>query len=276
MKRSQAQPWQPLTLAGVAGFAHGSVWRLLIVELVVALLVAASVVAAAALGWAPAVDQAVERAPATGAGIREAHLHWPGMLPEKLTQNQFLDIVVVGDETMEIGQVADVQVELGRSQWKIRSLLGYMDFPYPSGEPVDLTKQHIDPWWGARKPFILASLGGTVIVTLQLLWAALALCYALPVRLLTFYADRPASFWQSWKLAFAALMPGALLMGVAILLYGLSRLPLAALLGALGVHLVLGWGYLAGATFRLPRVKAGRGPGRSNPFMTARASDRKL
>jgi hypothetical protein len=74
--------------------------------------------------------------------------------------------------------------------------------------------------------------------------------------LLAFYADREGSWWQAWKLACAALLPGALLLSLAILGYTCQHLHLVQLLLAFLFHLVMGWVYGLFAPFCLPRARA--------------------
>ena len=49
------EAWQPLTFGGVARFAAASLWRLLMVELVFALMVAATVVWFVQQAWVPVI-----------------------------------------------------------------------------------------------------------------------------------------------------------------------------------------------------------------------------
>jgi hypothetical protein len=257
--------WQPLTFDGVASFAGGSLGRLLLVESIVAVVVAVAAMSLCWLAWFPAIDQAIDRLPAGGV-VRQARLEWPEMLPQTLADGPFLGIVVVGNLPGEIGQVADVQVELGHTRWKMRSLLGYWDGPYPEGWRIELDRSTAVPWWGARRPFLLAAVGVGALLALQIIWAALALAYVPVVALITYLLDRSPGWFGCWKLAFAALMPGALLMAVAMLLYALNQLPLVGLLGAGGLHLVLGWGYLLAAPLRLPRKGGAVRKSPGNPF----------
>jgi hypothetical protein len=86
-----------------------------------------------------------------------------------------------------------------------------------------------------------------------------------PVRLIAFYADREMKIGAAWRLAGAAMMPGALLMSGAVVLYSLHRLNLVGLLFAWLLHLVLGWIYVGIAPARLPRLSTAL-PRRRNPF----------
>lgn len=259
------QSWAPWTFKGVASFVGAPVGRLLLLELIVAGVVAIIATVFIALAWLPAIDQAIERLPAEGA-ISQGRLEWPGMLPQRLTENAFLGIVIVDRGSSEVGQIADVQMELGPTQFKVRSLFGYMSFAYPQGWRVALNRKELEPWWGARRPFVAMAVSVGTVFILGVSWAVLALVYAPFVALLAFYRNRDVGLWRAWKLASAALMPGALLMAAVILLYGLQRLPLAAVVGAFFVHIVAAWPYLIVSPCRLAR-RTDATPGiSSNPF----------
>ena len=80
-----------------------------------------------------------------------------------------------------------------------------------------------------------------------------------------FSADREATQSDCWRLGFMALMPGALMMMIAIFLYGAERIKLTDLLIAWPLHLVIGLGYAIGAILFLPT--AGTTPVKTaNPF----------
>ena len=263
--RSTFRPgWAPWTFKGVAAYAQASAWRLVIVEALVACAVAASVAIVAVNCWLPAVDQAVRKLPEKAA-ISQGTLRWPGVLPQQLTTSRFLSIVVVSASDTRVGQVADVQVELSSRKWRIRSLLGFMEFDYPEGWRVDFDRHEIEPWWGARRQFAVAVIVVATLIAMPLLWAVVALIYAPLVKILALFGNRSLSFGGAWKLCSAALMLGAALMCAVIVVYGMQRLPLAVFLGGFAVHLVVGWVYLLVSPFRVG--KAGNLSGRSrNPF----------
>ena len=97
-----------------------------------------------------------------------------------------------------------------------------------------------------------------------LVWAALATIYFLPVRLISFFANRDLNFRGSWKLAGAALMPGVLLMTAAIVLYDFAVLDLVQFCFIFAAHFALGWIYLFLSHLFLPRI--GSALPKGNPF----------
>jgi hypothetical protein len=76
------------------------------------------------------------------------------------------------------------------------------------------------------------------------------------------------NFRQSWRLAGAALMPGALLMTAAILLYGIGFLNLVSFGFIFGAHFLIGWIYLFVSLLFVPRAPIAVNQG--NPFRAPR------
>ena len=247
--------WQPLTPRGVAAFASAAFGRLFVVQLVVALLVAGVVVWFLHTAWFPSVTAAIRQLPDQGQ-IRGGVLEWPGPSPAVLAEGRFLAFTVDLEHQGNARSPAHLLVEFGRNDFKIFSLLGYVQSPYPRGETVAFNRRELEPWWGAWSPMFLAMAGGAVAAGLMLTWAGLATLYSGPAWLVGFFANRDAGWGASWRLAGAALMPGAVFMAGALLVYGFGALDLVRLAFAGVVHLVIGWGYLAAGLFSLPRHPA--------------------
>ncbi len=256
--------WEPITPSGVAAFARAKAGRLLLVQFLVALLVAAVVVWFLYDGCCPTIRKAIQQMPAQGE-IRSSQLIWRGQTPLLLAENRFLALSVDVNRAGDIRSPAHLQIEFRRDRILFRSLFGYLETPYPDGRVVAFNRTELEPWWGAWQPWLLAIAGAGVVTYLMLSWWVLATLYATPAWLIAFYANRDLNLRESWKLAGAALMPGALLMAVAILLYGLAVIDLVHLLFVFGAHLVLGWVYLSISPCFLPAVTAA-GSNRRNPF----------
>ncbi len=257
--------WQPLTFGGVASFASARPRRLLAVELAVATLVAASVVWCLSVTWFADVRLALTHLPERAA-IRAGSLEWPDNEPVRLVGSAFLSILVDPDNQSDVNLTSDVQIELGRSHWKIRLLPGFMPLRYPPAWSVPLSRAAVEPWWGAWQWVILVGVAVGVVLGLLVLWATLALVYLAPVRLAVCFLERDATQAGCWRLASAALLPGAVLMAAALVTYGMQRLPLVGLLLALILHLAVGWVYLLVAPFKLPKKNATITAEKSNPF----------
>lgn len=260
--------WQPLTFGGVAAFAHARWTRLLLVQAVVAAAVVVAVLVVLGRGWFPVVTDAVRGLSDFGS-VRGGRLAWPTAAAVVLAENRFLGLALDVEETGAAGQIADLQVEFTRDRIKFVSLLGYASVPYPAGVELALSRPVLDPWWNAWRPAFLLAGGLGTTAWLFASWCALATLYAGPVRLLAGLAGRAASAGKCWRVAAAALLPGALWMGGAVLLYAMEQLSLAGLGLAFGLHFVIGWVYVLGAPFRLPRRGDDAVSARVNPFTPA-------
>jgi len=267
MDRPLQSAWQPLTPRGVAAFAGASGGRLLLVQAVCAGVLAAAVTWCIQAAWFPTLAQAVQNLPEQGE-IRQGQLDWPAAAPQWLAQGRFLAVAVDPEHSGVLRGPADVQVELGRRSVRLVSLLGYVDLEYPPLGQVALTRAEAVPWWGAWSPAILAGCFSVTFAGLLAGWTLLATLYGLPVWLLGFFANRELTLVGSWRLAGAALLPGALLVALAVWLYGAGVLDLLRLLAVAAFHVVVGWIYLCASPLQLPRVGGMVSP-RGNPFASA-------
>ena len=245
--------WQPLTFSGVAAFAHAKTSRLWLVQLGVAVLVAVSVLIFLNQTWCPTITAAIHALPDTGQ-IRGRQLEWFGDDPVILHESPFLAIIVDTADSGATGQIADLQLELGRGELRFVALLGALGVPYPDGWEIAVNRPELEPWWGAWAPMLRAAVALLTLISLFVVWTLLAFLYAPVARLIVFFADRDAGWRDCWRLAGAALMPGALLMSCAIVLYSAGQLTLIHLAFAQVLHLVVGWIYLLGAPFGLSRA----------------------
>jgi len=261
----QPAPLQPLTFGGVAAFARAPWLRLFAVQLAFAVLAAACVMICLRLAWFPVVTGAVRALPDKGA-LRQGRLEWPDNSPAVLAENRFLSLVVDVEDPGRAGQTAHLQIEFGRRELRFNALAGYLPLAYPANWSAAFNRPALQPWWGAWRLALLAGLGALVVVKLFFSWALLAALYLPVVRGVSCLTNRKARWGECWRLAAAALLPGALVMSGAILLYGLSQLPLEGLALALALHLVIGWVYLLGAALRLPPPAAPPAAARANPF----------
>ena len=267
-------PWQPITFGGVAAFSRASFGRLLLVQFIVAALVAASVLCFLVSTWFPAVHKAIGRLPDRGA-IHRGQLEWNSPSPVWLSEGTFLSIIVDVAGGSRSGQSADLQLELERNGFKICSLFGCLAVPYPKNWTIAMSRAEVEPWWGAWRPFLLIGAVVGVVICLLAGWLGLAALYSLPLRLIAFYSDRRATWGACWRLAGAAQLPGALLMSCATFLYGFNRINLVGLLFAWLLHVVIGWIYIGIAPARLPRL-AGVPRRGGNPFGGERKRQKKF
>lgn len=260
--------WQPLTFDGVAAFAGATFKRLLAVQLFFALLAAATVVWFLDNAWFPPIREAFLQMPGRGE-IQSGKLNWTDETPRLLSENRFLAIISDLNHKGGIRVPAHIQVELGRADVRFISLFGQLEAPYPDrGWTLAFNRNELLAWWGAWRPPILWMSFGGVVGGLMLVWAGLATMGFLPVWMVGFFGNRRLGLGGSWRLAGAALMPGALLMTVAVLCYGFGLLDLVQLLAAGLAHFLAGPVYCAVSPLYEPKL-AGVNAAPPNPFRTA-------
>ena len=252
-ERSPA-PWQPFTFGGVAAFASARLARLLAAELAAALLVAASTIWLLHRAYCPIILQAIQKMPET-ARVADGALQ--GVPDTLMAESPFLAIVAKPQAGGEIGQDADLQIQLRQNDVCTGSVFwpdwGW-EFAYGRGTNFNLARSNLEPWWSAWQPVLLAGAGTAVILVLFLVWAVLAAIYAVPAKVIAWYGDRYLTWGGAWRLASAALLPGALMMAGAMLLYGWSAIDLVGLSFFMTIHIVVGWIYLVGGACKATRL----------------------
>lgn len=258
--------WEPITPRGLVAFAHATMRRVWIFQLLAAILVAVAVLWFFNDSCAPAIEKAIRSLSGSGQ-IRSGELAWHGDNPVVLAEERFLALDIDLNHTSQIHCTSDVQVEFGRDSIRVFSLLGYADFYYPYNPPdqiVPVSREDLEPLWGAWLAEIRAVLVAVIILGLLVLWNVLTLVYWLPVWLVSFFANRELGFLASGRLAGASLLPGALLLALAIFFYNFGVLDLVQFSFIVCAHLLLGWLYLFAGLFFLPRPEAR--PRKKNPF----------
>ena len=254
--------WQPLTFRGVAAFAEARLGRLLLVQFVVALLVAGAVGWFLSIHWFPSVRKAIRQLPATGV-IRAGQLITPLDSTAPLVETSYLSIAVDARDSGVASSLADVRVEFHRTNFAVCGFAGCLRRPYPGDATMQFNRSELESWWGAWQPMLFGIAGLAVVVGLFASWLMLAtISFPIP-WVIAYFKDRRLSARGAWKLASAALLPGALLVCVGIVLYGVGVADLLRLLVLWLAHFVVGWVYLVLAPFRLPRATAKPA---ANPF----------
>jgi hypothetical protein len=210
------------------------------------------------------VTAAIEQLP-PGTEVRSARLDWHGASPELLAEDRFLSVAVDLAHSGAVRSLAHFQVEFGRTNVVVHSLLGYLPVKYPAGWIIAFNRAELSPRWGAWRPVLLAAVVAAVVVSLLASWSLLAVIYCGPVWLIGYFANRELDARASWRLAGAALLPGALVMAVAIFLYSAGAVDLVQLGFVFAAHWVIGWIYLVASPFFAPRL--GWAAGSKNPFV---------
>ena len=257
--------WQPLTFGGVAAFSTAKAGRLFLVQTVVALLVAGAASWFLSVHWFPAVRIAIRELPDAGA-IRDGQLVSPRDSAAPLVETRYLCIAVDAMDTGVASSFADVRIEFHKTHWAACAFAGCVTRRYPAGEPIQFNRPEFEAWWGAWQPMLFGLIPVAIVAALFASWLVLATFGGLVAWLIAYFKDRQLSGIGAWKLAGAALLPGALLIAAGIVLYGLGIVNLLQLLCIWIAHVPVGWAYLAAAPFRLPRAIP---KSRRDPFGTA-------
>lgn len=258
---------EPFTPRGIAAFARAGFRRLLVAQFIFAFLAATAVAYFIYNACFPAVQAAIDNLPLTGQ-IQSGRLVWSGG-PQKLADGPFLAFNVDPDHSSQWrSTISDFQVEFGEDTIRVKSLFGYVDFCYPSVATLPFNQPQLDPLWNAWRAEILFLIVAATVVILPAIWWVVALVYFLPVWLVGFLANRAINLPASLKLSCSALLPGALLMTAAIVLYGLGFLNLITFCFVFAAHFVLQWLYLLFGLFFFPRASTATPKG--NPFKTAK------
>lgn len=255
----------------MAAFARGSFTRLWLVQFIFAIATAAVVVWFLHEAWFPKIREAIRHLPAEGE-IRVGNLSLTNDSPRTLAEGHFLAFSLDAEHSGQERSSAHLQVEFGKNDCRVISFLGYAEFPYPKSWIIAFNQPELEPKWGAWAPPILGITALAVMAELFVSWSALAAIYFLPVWLVGFFANRDLNLGGSWRLAGAALMPGALLMVAGILFYGFGVLDLLQLSIVFAVHFVVGWIYFFISPFFLPR-HASLPPTGGNPFAGGQKKD---
>jgi hypothetical protein len=246
--------WQPFTFGGVASFAGARWGRLLAAELVAAMLVSVSVVWFLHRCYCPVILRAIQQMPET-AGVANGALQGvPGTL---IAESKFLAIAATPQASREIGQDADLQIQLRQNDLCAGSIFWPdwgLDFSYGPGTAINLARSNLEPWWSAWQPVLLTGSGVASVLLLLLTWAVLAAIYMAPAKFIAWFADRHLSWGGAWRLASAALLPGAMVAMGAIILYGGSVIDLVGLSFFGAVHVIIGWIYLVGGSCKVTRL----------------------
>jgi hypothetical protein len=259
--------WEPITPRGVAAFGHAPIRRVLIVQLVVALMIAVTVVWFLSRVCFPTVLAAIRQLPGNGE-IHHGEVAWPGETPVVLSESRWLSVVVDLNHAADLGHDANFCAEFGQRSIRIISLFGHLDFAYPVNWRMDINRLEVEAWWGAWSPFLLAGAAVTAVLCLAVIWTVLATIYCVPVWIVAVFANRQLTIAQSWKLAAAALMPGAVAMTGATLLYGVGWLNIVRFMICFGLHFLVGWIYIILCPFLLPRDLT-TSAARKNPFASS-------
>ena len=247
------QAWQPFTPRGVAAFGLATFTRVFFVQAAVAVLVGVALIWALRAAWVPVISEAIQQLPDTG-NIQRGELHFPGESPQRLAENSKLAIVVDLEGTRAAGQVADLEFAFEKKRVVLRGPLGACWRDYGPQNVFSFNRPELTPWWDARRWAILLLLALALGVAVFASWWALALVYVPLVKFIAFFADRALTWGGAWRVSAAALLPGACLVALALILYGVGAIPLFQFGLLYALHIVAGLVFVLTSPFFLPKI----------------------
>jgi hypothetical protein len=96
------------------------------------------------------------------------------------------------------------------------------------------------------------------------MWWSAALIYVPVIKFIAFFTDRAVTWRGAWRQSATALLPGALLVAIGIVLYGFVAVDLFQLGLLYALHLVCGAIFVVTSAFFLTGISRSPRPG--NPF----------
>lgn len=249
-----AVAWQPLTFGGVATFATAGWVKLLLAGFAAAAVFGVSLIWFVHRDYSPVILDAIQKMPESARVANGRLQDVPGPL---ISESKWLAIAVTPETSSEIGQGADVQFQLRQTDFCVNSIFRPdwgLAFGYDPGSSLNLGRSALEPWWGAWRPVLLAGTGLIAVVLILISWTVLAAVYMAPAKFLAWWADRRLTWRGAWKLCFAAMAPGALVMAFAVFLYGWRAIDLVQLSFFWIAHLVMGWVYAGGGVLSSPKL----------------------
>ena len=242
------------------GVCAGPWRRLFLAQAAVALLFAACAVWFLGHCYAPVITEEIQKMPKAPSltGGRLAGI--PGV---QVSETKFLSIAITADEDAELDQSADLQIALRRDHVDISSILssalGSLEFGYgeavrpgfkpdPSGAVVGRLAAGCFGRGGSGGGGLADGWSGPC-------WRGFTRPAA---KLAAWFFDRQLSWPGAWRLACAALLPGAVLLALGLVLYGLQMVDVFGLGYFATVHFLVGWVYLLAAPVFAPRLSSAR------------------
>jgi hypothetical protein len=264
--------WQPLTPRGVAAFATSTLTRLVLVQLVFALITAVAVLGFLRLAWFPVIEEAIQRLPDTGA-IRQGELAFAGESPKRLAENAHLAIVMDVNQTANAGRTGDIEVTFEKNRVAICGALGCWHQAYDRRYTVSFNRPELAPAWGAWQWPAVALITLATVASLLVMWWSAALVYLPLVKSIAFFKDRAVTWRGAWRLSAAALLPGALIVTAGIILYGFGAVDLFRLGLLYILHIIAGLVFVVTSPSFLPAIAGAKGG--KNPFGSGRTQAQK-
>lgn len=243
----------PFTLKGVARFGYADRVFLFSVETVIAFFCALCAVWLFCGSYFPVLTSAVQALPESPAKISDGRLQWDER-EGVLAQSSKLAVVVNADGEGRAGRESDITLELTEHFLKIHSFGYYSEIPYGKNLFYLNRKQAI-PWWQAWMGPVIFWVWFMAMFIQMFSWQLLSFLYMFPLKLINWILKRKNDWPACYSLAGAIQMPGALLLGLALIGYEANLYKLEGLLIAVAIHVATGWFFLVTTPFFLPATE---------------------
>ncbi len=276
--------WQPFTGSGIGAFAAAPTWRVGSWVLLSCGLAGLSLAWLLWSAWWPVVAAAAESFPDSPVQLRNGSLDWKGDPSRILSEAPRFAIALRTDSPASTGRIADLQLELWRTECRLSGIAGFVAFPWPAEWNLSLDRRDAVAGWGAwKRPLLLAlGIGGGIAAAIVAI--ALAAVLTLPAWLLGWILGRGVTAGGAARVVLASTVTPSLCVAAAVVGYGLLWIPWPFFLVAVSCHpiatlLLVVWAVVelpAGAASAAPGTPEGRTArkklGHANPFGTKEAT----
>lgn len=241
-------PWRGKAIGRLASTGIGLLWR---TQWLVAILSAACLGFFLRSAWYPVLEKS-SRALPDSFELQEGALRWPTVESRVLAENPFLSLSVELDPASPTSSTADLQLTFQDRSFKLSCLLGSTQFPYPGNLSIQSGRVLSTAWWGAWS--WVALLGVCLASTLGLViaWWILATLYWPASGFISFLFRKPSRLAQSWKLGAGALLFGASIMSLNVVLYSTLVIRAPGFIAGFVLHLASGWFGIPWGALHLP------------------------
>ena len=262
--------WHPFSPKGVARMVGFPPWQCWLAVAAAAFVCAGMVRHAVVTAWVPVLEAASAALPTRGQ-LHHGALDLPGERTARvLASNPFLSVSLYAEPgDME----APSEVRLVFAEYGIRmcSLFGCAAAAYPIDIDFPFNRVETTAWWGAWRPFVLGMVYCVSVLFFLILWCLFASVAFLPAVGLAWYLDRELKARAAIRLAVLCQVPGALLLGLGLVLHVRGNLDLVGVTVLAGAQLLLSAVFLVCSLWHLPRLQTQP----LNPFQTEKNQERK-
>ena len=241
-------PWRGKAIGHLATVDFGLLWR---TQWFMAILSAACLGFFLKTAWYPVLESAARSLP-DSFEFHSGSLRWPSTESRVLAENPFLGISVELDPSSIPSITADLQLSFSERSFRIKSLLGSVQFPYLSSLHFQSGRVFSTAWLGAWGWVALLGICAISTFGLMLSWWSLATLYWPASGLFSSLFRKPSHPSQSWRLGAAALLLGAGVMSLNLVLYSTFVTRAPGFIAGFVLHLFIGWLGIPWGALHLP------------------------